>query len=71
MLSIGLQNVKLLVPSQNNKVGLRSEFDDSAIMMPLVLRKLFTQDIQRIKTNALQVKQNMIMREEELSQCRE
>ena len=45
--------------------------EDQFESMPQVIRKIFLKDLTRVKRYALQVKANLVWREEELSQSRE
>ena len=57
------------MPSTANKG--KGQIADESSKVPSEMRRLFIQDISGIKKTALQVKANMVMREEEMSSCRE
>ena len=67
MLSIGLQNIKLLVPSALKANNNDYDFEN----IPAVMKRVFMGEVHMAKCIALQVRADLVRREDEYVMCRE
>ena len=67
MLSVGLQNIKLLIPSALKANSSDCDFDN----IPAVMTRVFVSDSHMTKRIALKIRANLVRREDEYVQCRE
>ena len=67
MLSVGLQNIKLLIPSALKANSNEQDFEN----IPAAITRIFLGEVHIAKRNALKIRADLVRREDEYVVCRE